>query len=239
MDILTKILAIAVLSYLAGAIPTAVIISKLFFGFDIREKGSGNMGSTNAFRILGWKWGLTVQLIDIAKGMVAVMLIAPYFGSGVPVPNATFFEDITLIKIGAGIIAVCGHIWSVFVGFKGGKGVNTAAGMLLGLVPVDVGIAFGLFVIAVIFSGYISLGSIIAAFTLPTSLLVRYNIFHDNIPGYQILIYFSITVAALIIYTHRANIKRLLKGTENRFSKLHLIKLGHSKKIPNQNNEII
>ncbi len=236
MEILTKYLAIAVLSYLAGAIPTAVIISKLFFGFDIREKGSGNMGSTNAFRILGWKWGMTVQVIDIAKGMLAVMVIAPYFGSGIPVPNATSFEDLTLIKIGAGIVAVCGHIWSVFVSFKGGKGVNTAAGMLIGLVPVDVGIAFGLFVVAVIFSGYISLGSIIAAFTLPTSLLVRYNIFHDNIPGYQILIYFSIAVSLLIIFTHRANIKRLLKGTENRFAKLQLIKLKLMKKSNNSDS---
>ena len=233
MEVLTKYLAIAVLSYLAGAIPTAVIISKLFFKFDIREKGSGNMGSTNAFRVLGWKWGMMVQIIDIAKGMLAVMVIAPYFGSDIPVPNATSFEDLTLIKIGAGVIAVCGHIWSVFVSFKGGKGVNTAAGMLLGLVPVDVGIAFGLFVVAVIFSGYISLGSLIAAFTLPTSLLVRYNIFHDNIPGYQILIYFSVAVSLLIIYTHRANIKRLLKGTENKFAKLQLIKLKLMKKTTN------
>ncbi len=225
MDNTLSIILIIALSYLVGSFPTAIIISKKFFGFDIREQGSGNMGSTNAFRILGWKWGLAVQLIDILKGAIAVIVIAQFLGRGLDLGSHTWFEDITLIKIMAGVAAVCGHIWSVFAGFKGGKGMNTAAGMLIGLAPIDVGIAIGIFGLAVIFSGYISLGSISAAFAFPSSLFVRYNIFQVDVPGYKILIYFSLALAAILIYAHRKNIGRLLKGTENRFAKLHLIKL--------------
>lgn len=225
MEVTYKIVLILILSYLAGSIPTAVWVSKRFFGFDIREKGSGNMGSTNAFRILGWKWGLFVQIIDLLKGVFAVMVIAAFIGKGVSIPNATIFEDITIIKIMAGIAAVSGHIWSIFVGFKGGKGINTAAGMLIGVAPIDVSIAIGIFLIAVVLSGYISLGSIMAAFSIPSSMFVRYNFLHVDIPGYQTLIYFSLALFLLIVYTHRANIQRLAHGTENRFSKLQLIKI--------------
>ena len=224
VEMLQLVLIIA-LSYLLGAFPSAVIISKKFFGFDIREKGSGNMGSTNAFRVLGWKWGVAVQILDILKGVLAVVVVANLLGTGVHIPNATFFEDLTLIKIIAGITAVCGHIWSVFVGFKGGKGINTAAGMLIGIAPIDVSIAIGIFLIALIFSGYVSLGSIAAAFSLPSSLIVRYNLFHVNIPGYQLLLGFTILLCILIVFTHRANIKRLINGQENKFSKLQLIKI--------------
>lgn len=224
MEVALKIGLIALLSYLLGSIPTAIIVSKKFFGFDIRTKGSGNMGSTNAFRILGWKWGLFVQIADILKGYLAVVLIAGYLGEGLIFPNSTMFEHITLLKLLAGISAVSGHIWSVFAGFKGGKGANTAAGMLIGLAPYDVLIAFSLFAITVIFSGYISLGSIMAAFSIPSSMIVRYNIFGADIPGYSVLIYFALALMVLVVYTHRANIKRLLDGSENKFSKLQLIK---------------
>ncbi len=227
MNEILSIAVIIILSYFVGSIPTGVIVSKLFFGFDLRIKGSGNMGSTNAFRTLGWKWGLFVQIFDLAKGFIAVAVIAGILGKGISIPNATFFEDLTIIKMIAGVTAVCGHIWSIFVGFKGGKGVNTAAGMLIGLVPVDVSIAAAAFILAVVFSGYVSLGSIVAAFSIPSSMLVRYNIFGANIEGYHLLIYFSLGLMLLVIYTHRANIKRLIKGTENRFSKLHLIRLKH------------
>ncbi|MFA7627284.1 MAG: glycerol-3-phosphate 1-O-acyltransferase PlsY [Candidatus Kapaibacterium sp.] len=225
MEVVFKIFSIVILSYLVGSIPTAVWVSKRFFGFDIRTKGSGNMGSTNAFRTLGWKWGLFVQLVDLLKGYAAVVFIAGYIGEGLIFPNATMFEHITLLKILAGISAVVGHIWSVFAGFKGGKGVNTAAGMLIGLAPYDVLIAFSLFALTVIFSGYISLGSIMAAFSIPSSMIVRYNIFGADIPGYSILIYFAIGLMVLVLYTHRANIKRLLEGSENKFTRLQLIKL--------------
>lgn len=211
-------------SYLVGSLPTAVIVSKVFFGFDIRTKGSGNMGSTNAFRVLGWKWGVLVQIFDIAKGIFAVMFIAIHFGQDV-VNNISWIYDIKILQLIAGIAAVTGHIWSLFVNFRGGKGINTAAGMLLGLAPLDFGIAFGLFTIAVIFSGYISLGSLIAAISLPTSLIIRSNIFGDEIQGYNTLIYFSVFLMLLVFYTHRSNIKRLFNGNENKFNKLQLIKL--------------
>lgn len=230
MEATFYLILIALLSYLAGSLPTGVVVSRLFFGFDIRTKGSGNMGSTNAFRVLGWKWGLAVQIIDILKGVFAVAVIATYIGEGITFPNATGFEDITLIKVGAGVFAVMGHIWSFFVKFKGGKGVNTAAGMLIALVPVDVAIAFGLFSIAVILSGYISLGSITAALSIPSSLFVRHNFLNVDIPGYTTLIYFTLFIMALVLYTHRSNIKRILEGSENRFNKLRLIKLKFSSK---------
>lgn len=225
MEETIRIMLVVLFSYLLGSFPSAVVISKRFFGFDIREKGSGNMGSTNAFRILGWKWGLTVQILDILKGVLAVVLITPLLASNVTFPNATNFDHITLIKILAGLAVVSGHIWSVFVDFRGGKGINTATGMLIGILPVDVSIAVGIFILAVIFSGYISLGSIAAAFSLPSSLFLRYNILHVNVPGYEILIYFALLLTILVLYTHRSNIKRLLHGKENHFEKLHLIKL--------------
>lgn len=182
------------------------------------------MGSTNAFRVLGWKLGLSVQILDILKGFFAVAVIANVLGYELSIPNQTSFEDITLIKIMAGIFAVLGHVFSVFVNFKGGKGINTAAGMLLGIAPVDVGIALFFFLLAVAFSGYISLGSILAAFTIPSSMMFRYNVLDVSVPGYFTLVYFFIGLFIFILYTHRSNIKRLLEGSENRFPKLQILK---------------
>jgi acyl phosphate:glycerol-3-phosphate acyltransferase len=224
MDIF-KLILIIVVSYLLGSIPSAVIISKKFFKFDIREKGSGNMGSTNAFRILGWKWGLLVQFLDIAKGYIAVVLVANALGHDIAFNSIESFEDITLVRIIAGISAVCGHIWSVFVEFHGGKGINTAAGFLLGIAPLDLGIAVGFFIVALIFSGYVSLGSITAALAFPSSIFFRHNILNDYIPGYDIIFYFSLLLSVLLVFAHKKNIKRLLLGTENRFQKLQFIRL--------------
>ncbi len=225
MDPIVRLVLIAIISYLIGSFPTAVIISKTFFGFDIREKGSGNMGSTNAFRLLGVKWGIFVQLIDILKGVAAVFLIAQMFGGGeMPFVNRTPFEDITVMKMIAGVCAVMGHVWSVFVGFRGGKGINTAVGMLIGVAPVEVGIIALVFLLTVFASGYISLGSIFAAIALPTTMALRYNLWHVEIHGYHTLIFFLIGLSLLVIYTHRSNIRRLLAGNENRFQKLWLFR---------------
>lgn len=223
------LLLVVIFSYLLGSFPSAVVISKSFFGFDIREKGSGNMGSTNAFRILGWKWGILVQVLDLLKGILAVIVVANLLGQDIHVLSNSYFEDLTVVKIIAGISAVIGHVWTCFAGFKGGKGINTATGMLIAIAPIDVSIAVGIFILAVIFSGYISLGSLAAAFSLPSSMFVRYNLFHVDIPGYQILIYFALVLTLLIFYTHRSNIKRLLRGEENRFAKLQLVKVFNSK----------
>jgi acyl phosphate:glycerol-3-phosphate acyltransferase len=225
IDPTLRMILIAVISYLIGSIPTAVIISKRIFGFDIRTQGSGNMGSTNAFRVLGWKWGLTVQIVDILKGLIPVLVIAHLMeGQQLPFTNKTPFDDITVVRLMAGSCAVIGHIFSVFVGFKGGKGVNTAAGMLVGLAPVEVGLAVLVFAIAVTLSGYISLGSILAAVMLPSAMAIRFNLFHVSIYGYHTLIWFSICISLLVIYMHRSNIKRLLEGTENKFPKLQIFK---------------
>jgi len=217
-----EILLIILIAYLLGSIPSAVIISKVFFGFDIRQKGSGNMGSTNTFRVLGWKAGLAVQVIDILKGVAAVLIAVTIFNGVLPFPNATGFEDITVVKTIAGVAAVMGHVWTAFAGFRGGKGINTALGILIGIAPVELAVAVGIFLLVVSASGYISLGSIIAAVALPTTMLVRYNIFHVDIEGYHTLIFFCIGLAVLIIYTHRSNIRRLAEGRENRFNKLRI-----------------
>lgn len=224
MGPLLNLILIAILSYLLGAFPTAVLISKKFFGFDIRLKGSGNMGSTNAFRVLGFKWGLTVQIIDILKGVTAVLLFPSLFGGGVTFPGITMFEDITVLRFIAGSCAVMGHIYSIFVGFRGGKGINTAAGMLIGIAPLDVGIAIVFFAVIVILSGYVSLGSITGAIAFPTSIFFRYNVLHNNIPGYGTIIYLAVGLGMFLVFQHRKNIKRLLQGTENKFSKLQFLK---------------
>lgn len=219
-----KIISILVIAYLLGSIPTAVIVSKRIFGFDIREKGSGNMGSTNAMRVMGWKWGLFVQIIDLLKGLAAV-LIAGAIMSTVPSQSPqVWYSNTYLIKIIAGLMAVLGHIFSVFVKFKGGKGVNTAAGMLLGIVPVDVGIALSVFLIVLVLSGFVSLSSILASISLPSSVFIRQNVCHDNIMGYNTIIFFLVAISLLIIITHRKNIVRIAQGNENRFSKVQIFK---------------
>jgi acyl phosphate:glycerol-3-phosphate acyltransferase len=214
---------VIIASYLIGSIPSGIIVSKLFRGIDIRTQGSGNMGSTNAFRVLGWKLGLIVQILDLAKGIGAVVL-ASYIFNGLPFHNATPFEDITIFRIIAGVSAVLGHIFTVFAGFKGGKGISTAAGMLIGIAPVELAVAFGAFLLVVTLSGYISLGSIIAAIIFPFTMFLRENAFGVDITGYQTLIVFSVLLSLLLIYTHRTNIKRLIEKRENRFDKLLLFK---------------
>ncbi|HMQ69369.1 MAG TPA: glycerol-3-phosphate 1-O-acyltransferase PlsY [Ignavibacteria bacterium] len=220
-----NLIGIIVTSYLIGSIPSALIVGKLFKKIDIRNYGSGNLGSTNAFRVLGVPLGILVQAMDISKGLIAVLFVSTFFYDHLPFTNYTPFEDLTVLKIIAGISAVLGHTFSVFVNFKGGKGINTALGMLISLAPVDVGISVGFFILIVLSSGYVSLGSIVASFVFPVTMFVRENVFKVDIYGYNTLIFFSIGVSLLLIYNHRENIKRLLYGNENRFDKLWLIRI--------------
>lgn len=224
MDPALRLLIIIVQSYLIGAIPSALIVSKRFMGVDIREQGSGNMGSTNVFRVMGWKWGLLVQAADIAKGFLAVGLVAYFFDSQMPFENRTPFEDETVVQLIAGIAAVIGHMKSVFAGFSGGKGINTSVGLLLAVAPIEVAVAVGIFLLFVFASGYVSLGSIIAAAAVPSTMAFRYNILGVDIEGYHVMVHAFVILAALVIYAHRANVKRLLTGTENRFSKLQIFR---------------
>jgi glycerol-3-phosphate acyltransferase PlsY len=212
------ITVIAVLSYLMGSIPTSIIVARCRRGIDIRQFGSGNAGGTNAFRVLGWKAGLFVLLADIGKGLVATMLISRLMYGPIPFTNKTPFDDYTVVQIIAGVSAILGHIWTVFAGFKGGKGMATAAGMLIGVAPVETVVSFAIFSIVILVFNYVSLGSLSAAVAFPLAMFFRQNIFMAEVPGYNTLIFFSIGVSLLIIYTHRSNIKRLLKGTEQKMS---------------------
>ncbi|MCI0474533.1 MAG: glycerol-3-phosphate 1-O-acyltransferase PlsY [Ignavibacteria bacterium] len=205
--------------------PFALIIGRLFKGIDIRKYGSGNLGSTNAFRVLGISYGILVQLLDIGKGLFVVVVLANIMYDNLPFSNITPFDDLTLVKIIAGIAAVIGHTFSPFAGFKGGKGINTALGMLISLSPVEASVSAGFFILILLSSGYVSLGSIVASFVFPMTMFLRENLFNVEIYGYKTLIFFSIAVSVFLIYNHRSNIIRLLKGNENRFDKLWVIRI--------------
>jgi len=209
---------IVILSYLIGSVPNSIIISKLVRGIDIREHGSGNAGGTNVMRVLGWKYGLLVIFLDALKGAIAVVIISRLFYGPLPFENVSPFDDFTLVQIIAGMSAVIGHIWTVFAGFKGGKGIATALGMLLTLITIDMLIAVGIFTLVVLISRYVSLGSIIAALSVPATLFIRENLFHVDIPGYSTLLPFIIGVTAIVIFTHRKNLVRIINGNENKIS---------------------
>ena len=209
---------IIILSYLVGSIPTSIIVTKLAKGIDIRNYGSGNAGGTNVMRVLGWKHGLLVIILDALKGVLAVVVVARLHYGSMPFNNATPFDDFTLVQIIAGISAVIGHIWTVFAGFRGGKGIATALGMLLMITTVDMLIAIGAFIIVVSISRYVSLGSIVGAIVVPLALVIRENIFNVNVPSYNTLLPFVIAVSLLVIFTHRKNVVRLLNGNEHKVS---------------------
>jgi glycerol-3-phosphate acyltransferase PlsY len=213
-----NLLFVVLLSYLVGSIPTSIIISKITSGIDIRQHGSGNAGGTNVFRVLGWKLGVLTIILDALKGAIAVVVVARFYFGSFPFPNSTPFDDFTLVQIIAGIAAVVGHIWTVFAGFKGGKGIATALGFLITIITVDMLLAVAIFVVVVSLSRYISLGSITAAISVPLILIIRENVFSVNIQGYHTILPFVIAVSLLVVYTHRSNIKRLLNGNENRIT---------------------
>ena len=203
-----NILLTLFIAYLIGSFPTALIAGKLLMKIDIREHGSGNAGATNVFRVLGWKAGLVVLLIDIFKGFASVWWVP-----GLAVVNPDIF---IYVQILAGIAAIAGHIWTIFAKFRGGKGVGTAAGVFIGLQPAPVMICLIVFIGVVYKTKYVSLGSMIAAFLLPIILLVQKFFLLVEIPMPMIVL--SILLAVLIIVTHRSNINRLIQGTESEFS---------------------
>jgi acyl phosphate:glycerol-3-phosphate acyltransferase len=210
---------IVILSYLLGSIPTSVWVGKLFKGVDIREHGSGNAGATNTFRILGWKAGVAVSLIDLAKGFTAAYYISQigYYTGGV-LPQIVImgveWETDVFMRLIAGAAAVAGHMYPLYAKFKGGKGVITAAGMLYGIEPVSITLAITVFAIVLFSSRYVSLASITANFSYPLFLLILKYGFDWPIDGSLIVI--SAVVAGTIIIKHHANIRRLIQGNENR-----------------------
>lgn len=218
---------IVVLSYLVGSIPTSLLISKAVKGIDIRKYGSGNAGGTNVARVFGWQLGGLVTVLDGAKGLIATQLIARLMYGPIPFNNRTPFEDFTIIQIIAGAAAVLGHVWTIFAGFRGGKGIATATGMMVGIAPIELGISLGVFTAVFLISRYVSLSSLCGATAFPFTMFVRANVFHANIEGYNTLIFLSLGVAAFLIFTHRENIKRLLKGTEKKMTLLREIRRRH------------
>jgi len=191
-------------AYLIGSIPTALLISRKYFGIDIREYGSGNMGATNAFRILGAKFGTIIMAIDVIKGMVAVGLfyLLPFYMSNE--------LERTNFMIALGLSSVIGHIFPVFADFKGGKGVATILGMLLAIQPFVALACIGVFLVVLYLTRYVSLSSILGAIMLPICVLWIWN--EDELT-YRI---FTLLVATMVIITHQKNISRIIKGAENR-----------------------
>ena len=199
-----EIALLVVSAYLIGSISTSVWISKLFFDIDIREYGSGNAGTTNTFRVLGKKPGMVVFLIDVLKGVAATQVVH-LLHSDIIVNNSLFFQIL------AGIFAVLGHIFPLYTGFKGGKGVATLLGICLGFVTVPTIVAAGVFTIVFLISGYVSLGSMTAGISFPVLVLV---FFHYTALSITI---FAVTIPVLLIITHKKNIIRLIHREENRF----------------------
>ena len=210
---------VVLLSYIVGSIPTGIILSKWRHGFDIRSKGSGNAGGTNVFRVLGWKSGVFVIIVDGLKGVIATTIVARLFWDpALPFYNHTPFDDFTIIQMICGGAAVIGHVWTMFAGFKGGKGIATGAGMLIGIAPTEFAVSIAVFIIFFFAFRYVSLGSIMGAAAFPLSLIIRYNILSDEIHSYKTLVFFSTGIALFLIYSHRANIKRLIEGTERKIT---------------------
>ncbi len=192
------------LAYCIGSVPTAVWVSKHFFKIDIRDYGSGNAGATNTFRVLGPKWGSFVMLVDVIKGVVATSLyiLLPYY--------LTDEWDRTNFMIGLGLAAVLGHIFPIWAGFRGGKGVATLLGMAVAIQPLVAVCCIGVFLMVLYLTRFVSLSSILAGISFMVFILF---IFNEKETLYRI---FAVLVALMIILTHQKNISRIFKGTESK-----------------------
>lgn len=211
---------ILVLSYLAGSIPGSVWVGRLFYGVDVRNHGSGNAGATNVFRVLGWKAGVLASIVDLGKGLLAAGVIATIRLDSLP-SGMEFWHIESFVRLLAGIAAIVGHMFPIWAKFKGGKGVNTAAGVLFALTPITMWIVIGVFVVVLISSRYVSLASMSAAISFPTAVAIRKYLFGiDTLDG-SILV-FGIIFALGILIAHRSNIKRLLNGSESRIRSFRL-----------------
>lgn len=201
-----------IFAYLFGSIPTAVWLGQAFYGVDVREYGSGNAGATNTFRVLGKKAGIAVMLIDIFKGYTATQL-AYFIGLSVTGPHTS--SQFVNYQLALGVIAVMGHLFPIFAGFRGGKGVATLFGMILAVNPMAAMLCVLVFVVVLITTKYVSLSSICAGFTFPIGTVF---ILHSSVKS-EVL--YGICVCLLILVTHQKNLERLLKGKE---SKVYLFK---------------
>lgn len=195
---------VIILAYLIGSVPTSVWVSNRFFGIDIRDYGSGNAGATNVYRVLGSRWGTFVMIMDMLKGMAAVQLawLLPAY-----VDQDLQFQN---LQTGLGLAAVLGHIFPIWADFRGGKGVATVFGMVLGISPITAVGCVAVFLIVLYLTRFVSLSSILASIAFPIFILVIFNV--DN-PLYRV---FAIAVALIVLLTHQKNIGRLLRGEESK-----------------------
>ena len=201
------LLLIALIGYLAGSLTPSIWIGKLFYKKDIRQHGSGNAGATNVFRTLGWRPALAVMIIDITKGFLPTFYAASLWWGQTQI-------DVVYLQLLAGVSAVLGHCYTIFGGFRGGKGVATAGGMMIALFPIVLPLCLLVFAVVVWLTRYVSLASMCTAISLPIALLIsHYGLGKPVSPPLMIL---GWLVAGFIIFTHRSNLKRLLAGTETR-----------------------
>lgn len=205
MEIMLKI-AVIVAAYLLGSIPTSVWVGKIFYGIDVREHGSGNAGATNTIRVLGLWPGIFVFVVDVLKGYFAVRLL---YLTDLYIPKTGMFINFQLFL---GIAALLGHIFPIFAQFRGGKGVAVLSGVVFALHPYATLIVFGIWIVSVVITRYVSLSSMIAGFSFPLILIFVYRTTNPT------LITFAFILAALMIFTHQKNIERLLSGQESKFS---------------------
>ena len=192
--------------YLLGSVPFSLILGKLSTGIDLREHGSGNLGAANTFRTLGAMPGVGVLLLDVSKGAMSAIAGALLWRQGIGL------GEVDLMLVG-GFSAVCGHIWTVFASFKGGKGVAAAAGMFASIAPAAFGFSLAAWVLVVGVWRYVSLGSIVGAMVLPAAV---YLTSARRVKGWESMFVVSLAVAILVLVVHRSNLKRLLQGTERK-----------------------
>lgn len=194
------------IAYLLGSIPTAVWVGRVYFDVDVREHGSKNAGATNTFRVLGKKAGIFVLAADVIKGVLAVII--PFLTTSLGWTD----DHLIHLKIGTGIIVVLGHIFPIFAGFNGGKGVATSLGVIIGVHPQAALICVILFMIIFIIFNYVSLGAIVASISFPLTVEFVFN--NENLS----LTIFSIVLSSAVVILHHKNIKRLIAGNENKMN---------------------
>ncbi|MXW83753.1 MAG: glycerol-3-phosphate 1-O-acyltransferase PlsY [Rhodothermaceae bacterium] len=217
---MASIAVILLLSYLAGSIPGSVWMGQLLYGVDVRKHGSLNAGATNVFRVLGWKAGVLSTIVDLGKGLLAAGVIASIRIDELP-SGFAFWQVESVVRLLAGIAAIVGHMLPVWARFRGGKGVNTAAGVLFAITPKTMWIVIGVFALVLYISRYVSLASIVAAIVFPATIAIRMFVFDIEALDRSLLLFGGIFALA-ILYAHRSNIRRLIAGTENKVKNFRL-----------------
>ncbi len=203
MQIFIRI-ALVLVAYLIGSVATSVWVGRWFYSKDVRDYGSGNAGATNTIRVFGWKAGIIVMVVDVFKGWLAVQLahLTMFY-----IPKSDDFITYQLIL---GSAAVLGHVFPVYVRFRGGKGVATLFGIVLAISPITTVVCIGIFMVTIIVTKYVSLSSVLAGFSFPFVMIL---VFHITTPS---LVFFSLAVAILLLFTHQKNIERLIRKEESK-----------------------